>query len=194
MQLKRLFSTDSVKGTKNYLDIQKKYEIARTIIYFVISISLFIAGYISTGERLNLLSVVAALGCLPACKSLVDVIMYLRFKSCSEEASIAIEAHTEDLHCLYDMVFTSYKTNFQVAHIVVCGNTVCGFSEDKSFKENEFYKHIGDILKLDGHKEVTVKIFTDITKYINRLEQIRELECEEQLTTSILATLKSVAL
>lgn len=194
MQLKRLFSTDSVKGTKNYLDTQKKYEIARTVLYFAISISLFIAGYISTGERLNLLSVVAALGCLPACKSLVDVIMYLKYKSCSAEILSKIEPHAEQLHCLYDMVFTSYKLNFNVGHMVVCGNTVCGYSEDKNFKENEFYKHIGDILKLDGHKDVTVKVFTDMTKYTNRLEQIKELECDEILTSSILSTLKSVAL
>lgn len=194
MQLKRLFSTDSVKGTKNYLDTQKKYEITRTVLYFAISLALFIAGYISTGERLNLLSVVAALGCLPACKSLVDVIMYLKFKSCSKDSLAVIEPHTTDLYSLYDMIFTSYKVNFNVGHIVVCGNTVCGFSEDKNFKENEFYKHIGDILKLDGHKEVTVKIFTDITKYTNRLEQIKELECDENLTASILSTLKSVAL
>ena len=194
MQLKRLFSTDSVKGTKNYLDTQKKYEITRTVIYFAISISLFIAGYVSTGERLNLLSVVAALGCLPACKSLVDVIMYLKFKSCSSDVLASIEPHSEKFSCLYDMIFTSYKMNFNVGHMVVCGNTVCGFSEDKNFKENEFSKHIGDILKLDGHKEVTVKIFTDITKYTNRLGQMKELEWDEKLTESILSTLKSVAL
>ena len=40
MQLKRMFSTGSVKGTKNYLRTQKKYEVIRTIIYFAISISL----------------------------------------------------------------------------------------------------------------------------------------------------------
>ena len=36
MQLKRLFSTDSVKGTRNYLNTQKKYEILRTVLYFAI--------------------------------------------------------------------------------------------------------------------------------------------------------------
>lgn len=194
MQLKRLFFADEYKGSKGYLETQKKYEIGRTILYFVISLSLFIAGYISTGERLNLLSVVAALGCLPACKSLVDVIMFLKFKSCSKEALEVIEPHVAETHCLYDMVFTSYKMNFNVGHMIVCGNTVCGFSEDKKFAENEFYKHISDILKLDGHKDVTVKIFTDINKYSNRLDQIRELECDESLTKSIISTLKSVVL
>ena len=64
MQLKRIFSTDSVKGTKNYLNTQKKYEIIRTVIYFAISLSLFAAGYIQTGRRGNLLGIVAVLGCL----------------------------------------------------------------------------------------------------------------------------------
>ena len=194
MKFHRLFLSDNYKGEKEYLVTQRKYEIGRTVLYFTISISLFLAGYITTKERLNLLSVVAALGCLPACKSLIDVIMFCKFKGCSNKASIEIESHSDTLHCLYDMVFTSYKLNFNIAHMVVCGNTVCGYSESVEFAENEFYKHIGDILKLDGHKNVTVKIFTDLNKYTNRLDNIKELECDEQLTNSILNTLKSVAL
>ena len=38
MQLRRLFSTDSVKGSKGYLDSQKKYEVIRTVLYFGISL------------------------------------------------------------------------------------------------------------------------------------------------------------
>ena len=72
MIFSRLFSGESYKGTFNYLDTQRKYEIARTIIYFAVSFSLFIAGYITTGTRKNLLTVVAVLGMLPASKSLVS--------------------------------------------------------------------------------------------------------------------------
>ena len=39
MQLKRMFSTDSFKGTRNYLHTQKRYEILRTVLYFIISLS-----------------------------------------------------------------------------------------------------------------------------------------------------------
>lgn len=197
MQLKRMFTTDSVKGTRNYLDTQKRYEVLRTVIYFGISISLFVAGYIQTGRRANLLSIVAVLGCLPASKSAVSAIMFLRFKSCGAGAADEIERHAGGLSCLYDMVFTSYKRNFTISHLAVCGNTVCGFvenGEEKGFPENEFYKHIGEILKLDGHKNVTVKIFTNLSKYTNRLEQMRELEPEEAVTQAIVSTLKSVAL
>ena len=71
MQLMRIFSAEKYKGTRNYIDTQKKYEIFRTLLYFGISVSLFAAGYIQTGRKTNLLTVVAILGCLPASKSAV---------------------------------------------------------------------------------------------------------------------------
>ncbi len=92
------------------------------------------------------------------------------------------------------MVFTSEKKNFVISHLTVCGNTICGFSENEKFDENAFYKHIDHILKLDGHKNATVKIFTSLSKYTERLEQIKNLGEEENVTPLILDTLKSVAL
>ena len=61
MQLKRVFSLADARGTKNYIDSQKKYEIARTLLYFAISVSLFVAGVIQTGDRANILSILQVL-------------------------------------------------------------------------------------------------------------------------------------
>lgn len=194
MQLLRMFSNEKYKGTRAYLNTQKKYEILRTIIYFGISISLFIAGYIATDNRMNLLTVVAVLGCLPASKSAVSMIMYLRYHGCSAENADRIEKHSEGLDVLYDMVFTSYDKIYQVAHMTVKGNTICGFSQDVNFAEQAFYKHIGDILKADNYKDTSVKIFTDIQKYTERLEQMKELDTDTGNTVGILNTLKSVSL
>lgn len=194
MQLIRIFSTEKYKGTKDYINSQKKYEIIRTLLYFGISISLFVAGYIQTGRKANLLTIVAVLGCLPASKSAVSVIMFLRFKSCGADAASEIEKHCQGLHVLYDMVFTSYQKNYVVSHLAVQGNTVCGYSEKPDFLENDYYKHIDNILKMDGLKDVTVKVFTDLKKYTDRLEQMKELEADEGRTEAVIATLKSVAL
>lgn len=194
MQIKRLFSADSAKGGRGYIDSQKKYEIIRTLLYFGVSLSLFAAGYIQTKSTMNLLTIVAVLGCLPASKSAVSAIMFLRFKSCKESVAEAAQAHSQGLYCLYDMVFTSYKKNYAVGHLAVRGGTVCGFSEDGKFPEEEFRKHIDNLLKLDGHKDVTVKIFTNLDKYTERLEQMKALDPEEARTEAVAATLKSVAL
>lgn len=194
MKLSRMFIYDSYKGTRDYLNTQKKYEITRTVLYFAISLTLFAAGWIATGSRENLLTVVAVLGCLPACKSVVDMIMFLKHKGCSVENADKIEAHSQGLACGYDMVFTSYEKTYVVAHIAVKGNTICGFTQEEKFEEQAFYKHIDGILKKDNYKDTTVKIFKDITKYTNRLEQMKELDTEEKLTEGILNTLKSVSL
>ena len=194
MELKRLFTTADAKGSRNYINSQKRYEIARTVIYFAISLSLFVAGYIQTGEKTNLLTIVAILGCLPASKSAVSAIMYLRFQSCEQQIADEIERHSGGVQCLYDMVFTSYKKNFLVSHLAVRGGCICGFSSDKKFDENGFGEHISQILKMDGHQGIGVKVFTNLSKYTERLEQMKALEEDEVRTNSVLSTLKSVAL
>lgn len=194
MKISRLFLKDNYVGEKNYIKTQTKYEMARTILYFVIPLSLFIGGWVTTGERTNLLTVVAILGCLPASKSMVDMIMFLRYRSCSKEATTQIEEHVGSLDALYDLVFTSYQKNFVVSHLVVKGNTICGYTESASFSEQEFNKHLDGILKTDNFKDTSIKIFTDIKKYCNRLEQLVELEADENNTAGIISTIKHVVL
>lgn len=194
MQLTRMFTTEKYKGSRNYLNSQKKYEVMRTVLYFAIALSLFIAGYLATKSRMNLLTIVAVLGCLPASKSAVGMIMFLRFNSCSAENADKIDPHMENLTGLYDMVFTAYDKNYRIAHITVKGNTICGFTEDPSYDEQAFYKHIGDILKVENFRDTSIKVFSDIQKYTNRLEQIKELDAAEGNTDGIINTLKSVAL
>lgn len=191
---KRLFTAGSAKCKRNYLKTQQKYELIRTLLYFAVSVTLFAAGYLQTGSRNNLLTLVAVLGCLPASKSAISMIMYFRFHGCSKEAADTIEKHSEGLHCLYDCYFTSYSKNYKISHITVSGNTVCGFSEDKDFSENEFYKHISDLLKLDGHKDISIKIFLSLDKYTERMEQMKALDSDEEKTLSVMNTLMSVAL
>lgn len=189
-----MFTTADAKGSRNYIKSQKKYEIIRTVIYFGISLSLFAAGYIQTGEKTNLLTIVAILGCLPASKSAVSTIMYLRFQSCNQQAADEIERHSAGLQCLYDMVFTSYKKDFSIGHLAIRGGCICGFSEDQKFDEIGFCEHMNQILKMDRHQGVGVKIFTNLSKYTDRMEQMKALEEDEDRTKAVISTLKSVAL
>lgn len=190
----RLFSAEAYKGSRDYIRTQKSYEVARTVLYFSISLSLFAAGYITTGNRLNLLTVVAVLGCLPASKSAVNMIMFLRCRGLGREAAAQIGPCEGNLTCLYDMAFTSYAKTFEVGHMAVKGNTVCGYSEKKDFPEKEFQAHLEPIMRADSHKNVTVKIFTDLEKYKERLMQLQVLETESGNTEGIVQTLKSVVL
>ncbi len=72
---------------------------------------------------------------------------------------------------------------------------VCGFSEDKGFKEKDFNNHIQNVLKTDGYKNISVKVFTDINKYTERLEQLKYLEIDEGVNIlGIMDTFRSVVL
>lgn len=190
----RIFSTTNYKGTRNYINSQKKYEIIRTILYFGISASLFLAGYITTKTKVNVLTIVAVCGCLPASKSLVGAIMFLRYKSCSKAVCDRLDNIKNSLTELYDMVFTSYDKNFNIAHMVIAGNTVIGYTESEKYDDKAFQTHVANVLKLDGHKNASVKIFTDINKYIDRIVQLNDSEADTSNSLAIANTLKSVVL
>ena len=190
----RIFSGSAWKGTKGYLKTQRIYEIIRTILFFAISASLFIAGWIATGTRMKLLTVVAVLGVLPASKALVSVIMFCRYGGLGEEDAEEIERHAVDLSCLYDVVFTGREKTFEVDHLTVKGNQIVGYSHQKNFNEQDFSKHLTPLLKADSFKDVGIKVFTSRTKYVDRLDQLSQLSCNETNTAGIIETLKSVSL
>lgn len=194
IQISRVFSGENHKGEREYLNTQRGYEMARTLLLFGLSAALFIGGYLGTGTRLNLLTIVAVLGCLPASKSLVSLIMFCRYSSTPADIAEKINAHAGSLNCLYDLVFTGRDKNFHVEHIAVKGTTVCGYSMEQNFDEKAFEKHITQVLKADSISNVSIKIFGDLNKYLTRLDQMQELTCEDRNSSAIMETFKSVSL
>ena len=168
----------AVKGSYGYLKEKRNKVIVITILMFAVSIALLMAGIITTGTKKNLLTIVAVLGCLPASKSAVGMIMYCKAAGCSEKAKNAIEKVQGDLVGMYDMYFTSYKNNFPISHMVVEGKNICGYTE-KSFNTGLCEEHLDSILKQSGYKDFTIKIFTNIVKYTDRLSQINGIDREK---------------
>lgn len=167
------------KGSFGYIQSRKRFTAVRTVLYFALSISLYVAGYVTTGSNKNLLTIVAVLGCLPSCKSAVNFIIFLRAKGCSQELRDAVKKFDTELTSFYDLYFTSYQKNYQVSHMVVKGNVLCGITESVKCDVNEAQKHLEQMLLQEGIKNMTVKIFSDRRKYIDRLSQLTELETEE---------------
>lgn len=193
MDIKRFFSSDSAKGTVEYIKIQKKYEIIRTLFFFAISASLFIAGYITTGTKRNLLTIVAVLGFLPASKSLVNTIMFLKFKGCAKEIAEKTLAICKD-NLLFDLVFTTYDINYEVDVMYIGENEIIGFSDKKSAitREKDFTDYLTKSLSNDGIKGYTIKIFDDYDKFADRLKTKSELN--ESVNMATVASILSVIL
>lgn len=169
----------AVKGTFGYLHLKRNFVLIRTIIYFAIALALFFTGLLTTGTRKNLLTIVAVLGLLPASKSLVNLIMYFRAQGCGLTAKELVEKAEGQLIGMYDMYFTSYQKNFAISHMVVEGKNICGYTEKPSCDTKACEEHLMTMLKQSGYKDMTVKIFTDINKYCERLKQLNLLEHEK---------------
>ncbi|NBI90408.1 hypothetical protein D3Z45_07390 [Lachnospiraceae bacterium] len=191
------------KGQYGYLKKQKIWSTARTLILFALSLSIFAIGIKSTGSKENLLTVVAILGCLPAGRSAVNMIMFLRTQGCSEEVMAQIRTASDGMIQLYDMFFTSYEKNYPISHMVINNHVVCGYAENPKMDSQGCEKHLNTYLKKGGCKSVAVKIFVDLEKYcegINNLKRQAETEPprkEGHLTNEeqeILENLLSIAL
>ena len=168
------------KGDAGYICQHKRNVIIKTVIEFGIVIALFVLGVWQTGDRFNLLTVVAILGCLPASKALVEVIMIAPHKSVLSETEKEIKANAEQLTTAFDMVFTSEKKIMPVDCIVILDNTICGYTSKEKVDTNEAAKHIKKYLDSNKYTKVSVKIFDNYKNFLSRIKEMNQLAIEEK--------------
>lgn len=167
------------KGTYGYIERQRRWEIIKTVLMFGISIALYVAGYIATKSNKNLLTLVAVLGCLPASKSAVSMIMFMRAKGCSAGLREAIGEKAQGLSGRYDLYLTSYAKNFQISHLVMKGKNIAGITEQDGFDESACGQHLKTLFAQNGFHDITVKIFRDQGKYLERVKSLQESGIED---------------
>lgn len=179
---------------KGYLEAKRKREIIKTIIYFAIPISLLIAGIMATKTKMNLLTVAAVLGMLPASRILVTTIMYIKSKGITDEDYAQIGELMQPLTGSFDNVFTTYEKTYEVPSLVVRSGNVCGYVA-KEYKTLEaLEKHLTTTIKKEGYS-VNVKIFENIDAYKTRLMSISKLEeTEQEKDLAILQILHDISL
>ena len=182
------------KGDYLYLQNKKKIEILKTICLFSISAALYIAGLITVGSNKNYLTIVAVLGCLPASRSAVNMIMLLKAKGCSVENYKKISNRFSEATGAFNMYFTSYDKNYDISHVFVKGITMIAFTTDQKMDEAGFEEHIKNILNRDNIKGINVKLYKDLDKYLVRIEQMQNLENEKNREQDIIKTIFSVTL
>lgn len=182
------------KGQYGYLKSQRKIEISKTILFFGISFALFFTGLFFTGTNKNLLTIVAVLGMLPASKSAVSMIMFLRFPSGSLEIYEETKTHAGSLPIIYDFVITSREKSFPLSSMVYKDSMLYGFCERGGDKKKELEDYLKEMLESNHYKAVNVKIFDDFEKYIKRLDSLKNQENEQKEGKNVLALLLSLSI
>lgn len=167
------------KGNYGYIEYQKKASVIRTVLFFALSLAVYGLGIYSTGSNKNLLTIVAVLGLLPSCKSAVNAVMFLRASGCSQTSKEKISLYDDKLTGFYDMYFTSYQKNFPISHMVLKGNVICAYTESEKCDIRAGEAHLEHLLKQEGYKNMSIKIFDNLDKYVDRLSQLLDLDVTE---------------
>ena len=181
------------KGEFGYPSYERKRVIIRTAAYFMISAAVFLLGYFSTGQKENLLTIAAVLGMLPSSKSLVSVIMYFKIPKFSETVYQEISVHEGEVPVIYSMYLTSYRLNFPVNCFAVRGNNLIGYTEFSNCDAAACEEHIQNMLKQNSIRNMTVKIFHEKTRFMERLTQLQALE-QGKKEAEVLNLLRDISL
>ena len=168
-----------VKGERGYTDAHKKSQILKTVLFFLIPIAIFVLGYVSTDTRRNYFTILAIVGCLPACKEMVNVLMFLKRHSMPEELYREIESHAGNLERAYELVLTTYEKNYPVHSLVICGNEITGYTTMKNADLKPLQEHIVKMMKENGITGVHVHIFTELKTYLDRVDTLAKRKPEE---------------
>lgn len=178
MQQKAQSIRNVQKGKFGYLKAQRKKQILITVILYAAPLLLFFTGLWQTGTRKNLFTMIAVVGCLPACKWTVNVIMLFLQKPVSRELYEKIVSHEGSLITAYELTFTAYEKNTSVAAIAICGNEVIGYTADEKADTTFLEKHITNILLQNHFYGVHVKVVKDLKKYLDRMDSLNKREKE----------------
>ncbi|MBR3307264.1 MAG: hypothetical protein IKI75_08445 [Lachnospiraceae bacterium] len=184
------------KGEYGYIRAQLKREALKASLCFLISFALLFTGMIIakyrnpdiswSKSRNNLLTVAAVLGILPGTRFLIQAIMFAKAKKTACPEELFLRCKETGAALLYDLFFTEYKINHPVYAMAVNDNEVFGLGCGEVSKCEE---HLREVLKKDGHKNVTVKLFTDEDKFLDRLQNDRGKRTEraDALMSSVLS-------
>lgn len=161
------------KGEFGYIAAEKKRKFLITAILFAVPLLIFFTAWIYFKTRLTVWTVVAVVGCLPACKVLVNLIMLFRSPSMNREIYSQISEHSGELLMSYEMYMTFYEKSAFIDAFAICGNLVVGYSSDPKIDTAFMEKEAQKILKGNGYR-TTVKIFKDLKPYLDRLDSMNE--------------------
>lgn len=167
------------KGEYGYILYRRKIGIIRTVLFILLAVSIFLTGLFIFCSQKNFLSIIAALCCLPAGWSAVNMIMFLRAGYCSEKAHERILEHTGGLLIRYDHVITSYEKNFNVSASTVLDKNICCLVEDEKSEPDDIEKHIKKMMAQGGYTNHSIKVFDNLDSFLDRLDQLEKLRAEK---------------
>lgn len=167
------------KGEHGYIAFQRIRVLIITIILYMCAAGLYLIGYLTLHTHRNLWTVFAVLSILPASKSLVSLIMFMRFKSLDTSVYDEYTEAIKQIPSIYELPFTTYEKTYYVDVISCIGNTVAVCYQGKPSRKithaqdiKRLSEHLETVLKNDGHKDFTIKIYDNRQDFVRRIKEM----------------------
>ncbi|MCD8155318.1 MAG: hypothetical protein LUF78_11685 [Clostridiales bacterium] len=166
-------STVGKKGEYGYFSREKKHRLLITAGLFALPLTVYFVAWWINGSRETVWTVLAVVGCLPGCRSMVSLIMILMRKSMDRDLYEEIRSHAGRLVMSYEMYMTFYEKSGYIDAIAVCGNSVVGYSGDAKADLATLAAEAQKILRKNGYK-ADVKILRDLRPFLDRLDSMNQ--------------------
>lgn len=163
------------RGKPGYINSLKKKYLIISFVEFAVVAAIFALGYFQTGSRLNLLTVVAILGCLPASKNLVEFIVVAPHKGIEIAKYNEIEKKAPQIIKVYDLIVAGLSKLMQLDVVVISGGTVCGYTSSEKTDEEKLADYLKKLFSAGGYDKITVKIFHDYKAFLARAEGMNSI-------------------
>ena len=182
------------KGTYGYVRKQLIFETVKTLVLFVMAIGIFLIGLLTLHTKKSLWSVLAVLALLPACRSLVGVIMLARYRSISAADHERYSGYAGNMRVLYENILTTSGKSFFVPVICVCCGNVIAYFPGKD-ADNSLKEHLDNVLKSSGNT-ANVKVFDSEEAFERRCTEMKEKLSDnpDSGSATIINTIKAVSL
>lgn len=189
----------NIKGTKcefGYIRSQKKFQALMLLLYIAIGVGLFLTGFLITGTRANLFTVLGILMALPAAKRVIALVVMVPRQSVGKERYDKMKSVLSgDSALLTDYVFTSTEKIMNLDFVVIYRKNVIGILG----RDGQDIKYMTDYLQ-KGIEEIAsgyhVRIFfsdEDFYKFYKKMPESAGKDDDKTKQDEVVEHLKILA-
>lgn len=160
------------KGSYKYIEKQRIIEIVKTAFMFFCCIAIYMIGYSVLKTNKSIWTILAILGVLPASKSAVNMIMFIRNKSLTKDEFEKIESSRGNIPVLHELVFTTQETQYYVNSCACLNSTIICYSNVDEKKQKKLKEHLNTSISREELTGYSLKIYSSLDDYCKRLREM----------------------
>ena len=161
------------KGDYGYIRSEKVRRTLKSALFLALPLAFFIFGLIiNHGDKKTIYSVVAVVGCIPACISIVSMLMMLMRHPMERALYEEVDARAGDLTMAYELFLTTYEKNLFLDATAIGGDYLIAYTSDQKIRQADVTKmeeHVANVMKVNGYR-TNVKIYMQKKAFLERMD------------------------